>query len=297
MPDRPFSRILSAASRIVARMKGLLTVVRRRLDVELVRRGLAESRESAQSLIAAGLVTVANVVATKAARRTAPDEAIELVGAPPRYVSRGGIKLEAALEAFGLDVEGWPAVDVGASTGGFTDCLLQRGARTVISVDVGYGQLHERLRGDPRVTVRERVHIRDCRPEDIGAPVPLVVVDLSFISLSSVLDVLLALLDDHGRIVALVKPQFEAGRADADRGRGVIRDPAVWRRVLVALRSDVEARGAAMMGLMISPITGAQGNVEFFALIERSAAAPELRIDDEAIDVVVEEARQRELRR
>ena len=278
-------------------MKGQLTVVRRRLDIELVRRGLAESRESAQSLIEAGLVAVANVVATKAARRTAPDEAIELVGPPPRYVSRGGIKLEAALDAFGLDVEGWPAIDVGASTGGFTDCLLQRGVPTVVSIDVGYGQLHERLRGDARVTVRERVHIRDCAPADVGGPVPLVVVDLSFISLSSVLDALLALLDDGGRIVALVKPQFEAGRADADRGRGVIRDPAVWRRVLIALRSDVEARGAAMMGLMISPITGAQGNVEFFALIERSPSAPGPRVDDDAIDAVVEAARQRELPR
>ena len=278
-------------------MKGQLTVVRRRLDIELVRRGLADSRESAQSLIEAGLVAVANVVATKAARRTAPDEAIELVGPPPRYVSRGGIKLEAALDAFGLDVEGWPAIDVGASTGGFTDCLLQRGVPTVVSIDVGYGQLHERLRGDARVTVKERVHIRDCAPADVGGPVPLVVVDLSFISLSSVLDALLALLDDGGRIVALVKPQFEAGRADADRGRGVIRDPAVWRRVLIALRSDVEARGAAMMGLMISPITGAQGNVEFFALIERSPSAPGLRVDDDVIDAVVEAARQRELPR
>jgi 23S rRNA (cytidine1920-2'-O)/16S rRNA (cytidine1409-2'-O)-methyltransferase len=278
-------------------MKGLLTVVRRRLDVELVRRGLAASRETAQSLIAAGQVTVANVVAVKAARRTAPDEAIELVGTPPRYVSRGGIKLEAALDAFALAVEGRRAVDVGASTGGFTDCLLQRGAVAVTSIDVGYGQLHERIRADPRVTVKERTHIRDCTPDDVGGPVALVVVDLSFISLSSVLDVLLALLDDDGRIVALVKPQFEAGRTDADRGRGVIRDPAVWRRVLVALRSDVEARGAAMMGLMISPITGAQGNVEFFALIERSAVASAAPIDDEMIDAVVELARQRELPR
>lgn len=278
-------------------MKGLLTVVRRRLDVELVRRGLAESRERAQSLIAAGQVTVANVVATKAARRTAPGEAIELLGTPPRYVSRGGIKLEAALDAFALAVEGRRVVDVGASTGGFTDCLLQRGAVAVTSIDVGYGQLHERIRADPRVTVKERTHIRDCTPDDVGGPVALVVVDLSFISLSSVLDVLLALLDDGGRIVALVKPQFEAGRTDADRGRGVIRDPAVWRRVLVALRSDVEARGAAMMGLMISPITGAQGNVEFFALIERSPVAPACPIDDEMIDAVVEQARRRELPR
>ena len=232
--------------------KGLLTVVRRRLDVELVRRGLAESREAAQAMIAAGHVRVANTVGAKPARRTSTDEPIELVGPPARFVSRGGLKLDAALDAFGLDVEGMRVLDAGASTGGFTDCLLQRGAVAVTCVDVGYGQLHERLRGDRRVTIKERTHIRDCRPDDVGGRVPLVVADLSFISLSSVLDALLGLLDDGGRIVALVKPQFEAGRAEADRGRGVIRDGAVWRRVLIALRSDVEARGAAMMGLMIS---------------------------------------------
>jgi 23S rRNA (cytidine1920-2'-O)/16S rRNA (cytidine1409-2'-O)-methyltransferase len=247
-------------------------------------------------------VAVASVVATKAARRTAPDEPIELVGPPPRYVSRGGTKLEAALEAFVIDPEGTRAVDVGASTGGFTDCLLQHGAVAVTSIDVGYGQIHERIRADPRVTVRERTHIRDVTPADVGGPVPLVVVDVSFISLSSVLDALLALLAEGGRMVALVKPQFEAGRADADRGRGVIRDPEVWRRVLIALRSDVDARGAAMMGLMISPITGAQGNVEFFALIERRAGTPapaidEGAIDDVAIDDVVRHAALRELPR
>jgi 23S rRNA (cytidine1920-2'-O)/16S rRNA (cytidine1409-2'-O)-methyltransferase len=279
-----------------ARTKGLFTVVRRRLDVELVRRGLAESREAAQALIAADQVQVAGTVATKAARRTSPEEPIELVGPPPRFVSRGGIKLEAALDAFALDVEGRRAVDVGASTGGFTDCLLQRGAVAVTSIDVGYGQLHERLRADPRVAVMERTHIRDCSPAVVGGRVPLVVVDVSFISLSSVLDALLGLLDDDGRIVALVKPQFEAGRAEADRGRGVIRDAAVWRRVLFALRSDVEARGAAMMGLMISPITGAQGNVEFLALIEQSAhaSASRSRVDDEAIEAIVDQAQGRE---
>jgi len=275
-------------------MKGLLTVVRRRLDVELVRRRLAESREAAQAMIAAGAVQVGNTVATKAARRTAPDEPIELVGPAPRFVGRGGLKLEAALEAFAIDVAGVRAVDAGASTGGFTDCLLQRGSTAVISIDVGYGQLHERLRRDPRVTVRERTHINDFRPDDVGGRVPLVVVDLSFISLSSVLDALLGLLDDNGRIVALVKPQFEAGRADADKGRGVIRDPVVWRRVLVALRSDVEARGASMIGLMISPITGAQGNVEFFALIAPSAGRHS--VDDATIDAIVAAAAAREQR-
>jgi 23S rRNA (cytidine1920-2'-O)/16S rRNA (cytidine1409-2'-O)-methyltransferase len=278
-------------------MKGLFTVVRRRLDVELVRRGLAETRETAQAMIAAGAVQVGNTVATKAARRTAPDEPIELVGPPPRFVSRGGLKLEAALDAFAINVAGARAIDAGASTGGFTDCLLQRGVTAVTCIDVGYGQLHERLRADPRVAVKERTHIRDCRPDDVGGRVPLVVVDLSFISLSSVLDALLGLLDDDGQIVALVKPQFEAGRADADRGRGVIRDRDVWRRVLLALRSDVEARCASMIGLMISPITGAQGNVEFFALIARSTPNAEvLTVDDSLIDAIVDAAADREQR-
>ena len=270
-------------------MKGLLTVVRRRLDLELVRRGLADSREAAQAQISAGQVRVSGAVVAKPARRVAPDEPIELVGPRPRFVSRGGLKLDAALDHFGLDVGGWRAIDAGASTGGFTDCLLQRGAAAVVAVDVGYGQLHERLRADPRVSVVERRHIRDCGPDELGR-VPIVVADLSFISLSTVLDTLLDLLDVGGRIVALVKPQFEAGRAEADRGRGVIRDPVVWRRVLVSLRSDVEARGAAMMGLMISPITGAQGNVEFFALIARH---PSSSVDDDTIDAVIVEAAKR----
>jgi 23S rRNA (cytidine1920-2'-O)/16S rRNA (cytidine1409-2'-O)-methyltransferase len=273
-----------------ARPKGWHTVVRRRLDVELVRRGLVASRHAAQQRIAAGEVRVGGAVADKPARRTAADEPIELAGSPARYVSRGGHKLAAALDAFAIDVAGSHVIDAGASTGGFTDCLLQRGAAMVTAIDVGYGQLHERLRADPRVRVVERRHIRDCGPDEFGHA-PLVVADLSFISLSSVLDSLLALLAADGRLVALVKPQFEAGRADADRGRGVIRDPSVWRRVLVTLRSDVEARGAAMMGLMISPLTGAQGNVEFLVLVLPGASsAVDHRVDDRTIDAVVDRA-------
>jgi 23S rRNA (cytidine1920-2'-O)/16S rRNA (cytidine1409-2'-O)-methyltransferase len=271
-----------------ARPKGWHTAVRRRLDLELVRRGLAESREVAQAHIDAGHVRVSGAVVAKAARRTAPDEPIEIAGPPPRFVSRGGLKLDAALDSFAIDVTGWHVIDAGASTGGFTDCVLQRGAAAVTAIDVGYGQLHERLRADPRVTVVERRHIRDCGPDEF-APAPLVVADLSFISLSSVLDPLLRLVAPGGRLVALVKPQFEAGRSDVDRGRGVIRDAAIWRRVLVGLRSDVEARGAAMMGLMISPITGAQGNVEFFALVVPSSTRSD--VDEARIDAVIDEAR------
>jgi 23S rRNA (cytidine1920-2'-O)/16S rRNA (cytidine1409-2'-O)-methyltransferase len=188
-------------------------------------------------------------------------EPVELVGPGPRFVSRGGEKLDAALDRFAIDVSGQVALDAGASTGGFTDCLLQRGAARVTAVDVGRGQLHERLRGDPRVTVLERTDIRAFRTEE---PFPLVVGDLSFISLRSVAG---ALLDDNAAsgadVVVLVKPQFEAGRVEASRGGGVIRDPEVWATVLEGVRSALEGHGAAMMGAMVSPLRGADGNVEF----------------------------------
>jgi 23S rRNA (cytidine1920-2'-O)/16S rRNA (cytidine1409-2'-O)-methyltransferase len=235
--------------------------VRRRLDTELVRRGLVPSREQAQAAIAAGRVVVGGAPATKAARMVDAGEAVEILGPPPRFVSRGGEKLDAALDAFGLDVGGLRALDAGSSTGGFTDCLLQRGAGSVVAVDVGRAQLHERLRADPRVTVRERTDIRAFHADE---PFPLIVADLSFISLRSVAS---ALLGDNAApgadVVVLVKPQFEAGRAEASRGGGVIRDPAVWANVLGEVRSALVAHGAAMMGAMVSPLRGADGNVEF----------------------------------
>jgi 23S rRNA (cytidine1920-2'-O)/16S rRNA (cytidine1409-2'-O)-methyltransferase len=195
----------------------------------------------------------------------APDEPIVLVSAP-RFVSRGGLKLEAALEAFDLSVVGVRALDVGASTGGFTDCLLQRGAAHVVAIDVGHGQLHERLRADPRVTVRERCNVRRMTAADLGGErFPLVVADLSFISLRTVAASLTDLGADGADVVVLVKPQFEAGRAEASRGRGVIRDPGVWRRTIGEVRDAFGSTGAAMIGLMASPVTGADGNVEFLA--------------------------------
>ena len=232
-----------------------------------MRRGLAPSRERAQADIAAGRVLVAGSVAAKASRLVDPGEALELVGPPPRFVGRGGEKLDAALDRFGIVVEGTRALDAGASTGGFTDCLLQRGAAHVVAVDVGYGQLHERLRAEPRVTNLERTNIREVGPDDVGGPVALVVADLSFISLRTVVPALVALTTSD--LVLLVKPQFEAGREEAAKGRGVIRDPEVWRRVLGEVRSAVEAQGAAMMGAMPSPITGAEGNVEFLVHCRR----------------------------
>jgi 23S rRNA (cytidine1920-2'-O)/16S rRNA (cytidine1409-2'-O)-methyltransferase len=228
-----------------------------------VRRGLARSREQAQADIAAGRVTVGGAPATKAARLVAPDEPLVVLGPPPRFVSRGGEKLDAALGYFGVPVAGLRAYDLGASTGGFTDCLLQRGAASVVAVDVGYGQLHERLRADPRVEVHERTNVRSVSPGDLGAPADLLVGDLSFISLRTVLPNVLPLARPASDAVVLVKPQFEAGREEAARGKGVITDPAIWERVLAEVASALAEAGAAIMGTMRSPLTGADGNVEF----------------------------------
>jgi len=210
----------------------------------------------------AGLVTVDGAPALKAARLVAPHEAVLLLERP-RFVSRGGDKLDGALDRFGIDPTGVRALDVGASTGGFTDCLLQRGAAEVVAVDVGHDQLHERLRADPRVDSRERHNVRQLHAGDLGEPFALVVADLSFISLHTVLDNLLALAAPGADLVLLVKPQFEAGRQEASRGRGVIREPAVWRRVLDDVLDALNERGAAIMDAMVSPITGTGGNVEF----------------------------------
>ncbi|MCU1486462.1 MAG: hemolysin [Actinomycetia bacterium] len=206
---------------------------------------------------------VAGSIATKPARMVDAGEAVQVTGPPPRFVGRGGEKLDAALDRFTVVVEGRRALDAGASTGGFTDCLLQRGATEVVAVDVGYGQLHERLRADPRVRNLERTNVRSLAVDDVGGPAELVVADLSFISLRTVLGALLGLATPDADLVLLVKPQFEAGREEAAKGKGVIRDPEVWGRVLDEVRAASLSQGAAMMGAMPSPITGAEGNVEF----------------------------------
>jgi 23S rRNA (cytidine1920-2'-O)/16S rRNA (cytidine1409-2'-O)-methyltransferase len=241
--------------------------MRRRLDAELVRRGLASSRTQAVETIARGAVLVRGAVADKAARMVDEGEPIFIVAEGPRFVSRGGHKLEAALDRFAVSVTGLTVLDVGASTGGFTDCLLQRGASDVIAVDVGIGQLHERLRADRRVEVHERCNVRTDALAVVlhGRRVPLIVGDLSFISLRAVAPSLFGAVTTNGSMVLLVKPQFEAGRADVTRGRGVVRDPEVWRRVLGEVSDAFRAGGAGMMAVMPSPITGADGNVEFLA--------------------------------
>jgi 23S rRNA (cytidine1920-2'-O)/16S rRNA (cytidine1409-2'-O)-methyltransferase len=235
-----------------------------------VRRGLASSRERAQSDIAAGRVLVAGAVADKAARLVAPGEPLQLLGPPPRFVSRGGEKLDAALDRFAVPVAGRTALDAGASTGGFTDCLLQRGAASVLAVDVGHGHLDARLRADRRVTVLERTNIRHL---ELDEPVDVVVADLAFISLRTVAGALAGAARPGGDLVVLVKPQFEAGRVEVSRGRGVVRGPEVWAAAVTGVQTAFAAHGAVMMGLMVSPLLGAEGNVEFLAHLRRGEGA------------------------
>jgi 23S rRNA (cytidine1920-2'-O)/16S rRNA (cytidine1409-2'-O)-methyltransferase len=205
-------------------------------------------------------------VAEKAARLVSPGDPISLSGPPAPYVSRGGEKLEGALRQFRIDPRGKRALDAGASTGGFTDCLLQHGAGLVMAVDVGRGQIHERISRDPRVIVRERTDIRSITLDDLGGvPFDLVVADLSFISLRTVASPLVGMAGSGADIVVLIKPQFEAGRREASRGKGVIRDPQVWRTAVVGAIDALEAAGATKMGIMVSPRRGADGNVEFLA--------------------------------
>lgn len=254
-----------------------------------MRRGLASTRRLAQSHIAAGRVTVGGAPAVKAARLVAANEPVEVLGPPPRFVGRGGEKLDAALDRFSVDVAGRRALDAGSSTGGFTDCLLQRGAASVIAVDVGHGQLDARLRRDLRVEVLERTNVRSLTPERVGGAVDVVTADLSFISLRTVLPALIGLARPGADLVWLVKPQFEAGRVEAARGRGVIVDPVVWRRVLEEVKVALVERQADIMGAMVSPLTGADGNVEFLI----HALAPGSRVVRGAtadLDAVVAEA-------
>ena len=250
--------------------------VRQRLDTLLVQRGLAESREKAGAAILAGAVLVGERPATGAGALVSPEADIRVL-ASPRYVSRGGDKLAHALKAFGLDVVGQVAVDVGASTGGFTDCLLQRGAARVYAIDVGYGLLDYRLRRDPRVAVMERVNVRylESLPATAGAEAEradLATIDVSFISLEKVIPAVEKLLKPGRRILALVKPQFEARRREVSRG-GVVRDPQVHAAVLGRLIAWCVGRGLRLLGLTASPLLGPAGNREFFLLLGVSSEA------------------------
>jgi 23S rRNA (cytidine1920-2'-O)/16S rRNA (cytidine1409-2'-O)-methyltransferase len=242
-----------------------------RLDQLLADRGLAPSRAKAQALVLAGNVYVAGKKVDKAGTLVKTDAEVEVRGEAHGYVSRGGVKLAGALDALGVDPKDKVCIDLGASTGGFTDCLLQRGAARVAAVDVGYGQLAHKLRVDPRVLVRERTNARTLTPEDVGGPADLVVVDASFIGLGKLLPAVVACLASGGELVALVKPQFEAGREEAARGRGVIRDPEVRERAITGVIEELDAHGLELLGRCDAPIAGPKGNLEAFVHARKRA--------------------------
>lgn len=247
-----------------------------RIDVLLVERGLAPTRAKAQALVMAGAVRRGDARIDKPGDLVDADAAITVASESSPFVSRGGLKLASALDAFaahGLDVAGKVAVDVGASTGGFTDCLLSRGAKKVYAVDVGFGQLADKLRRDPRVVVRERTNARHLEAGDFDEPIDLAVVDASFIGLAKLAPALARIVRDGGALVALVKPQFEAGREAASRGKGVIRDASVREQAIAAARRAVEAEGFAVRAEVDSAVAGPKGNVERFLLAERVTLA------------------------
>ena len=239
-----------------------------RLDVALVDRGLAASRERAQALIMAGQVRVDGQVVSKASASVGPDAQVALEVPDHPYVSRGGVKLAHALDDFAIDPAGRHALDVGASTGGFTDVLLQRGAVSVIALDVGHGQLDWKIRSDPRVDVHEGVNARVLTPADVPRQVDIVVIDVSFISLGHIFPSLPPFMTDAADLVALVKPQFEAGREEVGK-HGLVMDPAVQDAVLARVTSQADAAGFARLGMAPSAITGATGNQEFFLHLKK----------------------------
>ncbi len=252
---------------------------KKRLDVLLTERHLADTRAKAQAIIMSGQVYVDGQKADKPG--TSYEEAvdIEVRGAACPYVSRGGLKLEKALRDFGVDPTGFVCSDSGASTGGFTDCLLQQGASKVFAIDVGYGQLDWKIRSDPRVVVMERTNIRYVTPEDLGEPLDLSVIDVSFISLKIVLPAIKSLLKPEGQVLCLIKPQFEAGRDKVGK-KGVVREPETHREVLDDFVSLAAELGFAILGLTFSPVKGPEGNIEFLGhltLADRPGILPDTR--------------------
>ena len=240
-----------------------------RLDTALVNGGFAESREKAKALIMSGIVFVNNQKSDKAGNTVKPDDVIEVRGEQPRYVSRGGLKLEKAMKSFGIDLSGCVCADIGASTGGFTDCMLQNGAAKVYAVDVGYGQLAWKLRTDARVINLERTNFRYITAEQIPEELEFASVDVSFISLYHILPPLRNLLKEGGRAVCLIKPQFEAGRENVGK-KGVVRDRAVHTAVIEKIISLIAENRFSLLGLDFSPIKGPEGNIEYLCYIEKT---------------------------
>ena len=258
---------------------------RRRLDAELVRRGLAGTRAEAQEAVREGHVTVRGAPATKSTTLVGTDEALVVAGPARLFVSRGGEKLAAALDAFAIDPAGRGCLDAGASTGGFTDCLLQRGARHVVALDVGYGKLAWELRTDPRVTLMEKTNVRGLDPVLLPYRPSLLTADVSFISLRLVVGPLIQAAESLADLVLLIKPQFEARRDDVERG-GVVRDPDAWRRAIEGVADGTRAAGAGNLGLIVSPVTGPAGNVEF--VLHAQVAGEGVTLD---VDGVIDAAR------
>lgn len=236
--------------------------MKQRLDIYLVENGLVSGRDLAKSLIMAGKVYVNNQKADKAGEQVGEKDKVEVRGETLKYVSRGGLKLEKAMESFPINLEGAVAMDIGASTGGFTDCMLQNGARKVFSVDVGYGQLAWKLRTDERVVNMERTNIRYVTAEDIGEELDFASIDVAFISLKLVLPVAKTLLRENGELVALIKPQFEAGREKVGK-KGVVRDASVHREVIEEVTNFAQECGFCILGIDFSPIKGPEGNIEY----------------------------------
>jgi len=243
---------------------------RERIDKLLVDQGLADSRTRAQAMVMAGSVLVDEQLVDKPSAKFPTIAKIRIKGRgdADRYVSRGGLKLAGALREFALDVNGLVCLDVGASTGGFTDCLLQHGASKVIAIDVGHNQIDWKLRNDPRVEVREGVNARYLSPADFDVQFDLATIDVAFISATKILPALAPLLNDRGRIVTLIKPQFEVGKGEVGKG-GIVKDPAQHQRVIAEVNAAAELLGLSVRGVIESPIHGADGNVEFLALYQR----------------------------
>lgn len=245
--------------------------MKKRLDILVTERGLAESREKAKTLIMAGQVYVDGQKADKPGDTFSEDAAVEVRGKGLPYVSRGGLKLEKAMREFGLQLQGCTCMDIGASTGGFTDCMLQNGAQRVYSVDVGYGQLAWSLRTDPRVVNLERTNARYLTREQVPEEIDFFSVDVSFISLTLILPAVRPLLAEHGQAMCLIKPQFEAGREKVGK-KGVVRDKAVHEEVIEKIRSFALENGFSVLGLTFSPVKGPEGNIEYLIYLERSEA-------------------------
>lgn len=265
-------------------------MMKTRLDLRLVQLGLVTGRDKAKAVIMAGTVYVNGQKADKAGFEVSEEDKIELRGETLRYVSRGGLKLEKAMESFPITIDGTVCMDIGASTGGFTDCMLQNGAKKVYAIDVGYGQLAWKLRTDDRVVNLERTNFRHVTNEQVPDPVDFASVDVSFISLTLILPPALSLLAEGGQMVCLIKPQFEAGKGLVGK-KGVVKDPQIHKDVIVKVIDFAHQNGFSVLGLTYSPVKGPEGNIEYLVHLQKSGE-PVCNVDREMIDSIVDGSHQ-----